>query len=111
MIAFVNCFTIPAGREEEFLELWKVVNLHMAAKPGYVDHQLHRSLDPNAPFRFVNFAHWDSVDSWRAAHDDDFRALVTAPQWHDFTSVPGLYEDEPVHQGASQRSNASGLPD
>jgi heme-degrading monooxygenase HmoA len=106
MIAFINCFTVPAGREDEFLDLWTAVNVYMAAKPGYVDHQLRRSLEPGATYRFVNFAHWESAEAWSAAHDEGFRALVTAPEWSDFGSLPALYESEPVHQGSRAAGEA-----
>lgn len=99
MVTFVNCFTVPAGQEGRFLELWTAVNAAMATKPGYLDHTLHRSVDPGAAFRFVNIAHWESADAWRAAHDDEFRAMVSAPEWRAYPSVPVLYEAEPVHQG------------
>jgi heme-degrading monooxygenase HmoA len=48
MVSVVNCFTIPAGREETFVQLWQEVNACMAREPGYADHRLHRSLAPDA---------------------------------------------------------------
>jgi heme-degrading monooxygenase HmoA len=102
MITFINCFTVQAGREEEFLPLWQEVNTYMAAKPGFVDHRLHRSLDPAATYRFVNLAHWESTDAWQQAHDEGFRALVQRAEWQDFPSLPGLYE--PVHEGVRRDS-------
>ena len=98
MIQFFNCFEVPAGQEDVFLRLWAEVNAYMAAKPGYVSHQLHRSVDPSARFRFINHAQWDSAESWRTAHDDGFRALVTRPEWQPFTSTPALYDVQ--HTGA-----------
>lgn len=70
MVTFINCFEVPAGRDEDFLVLWGEVNAYMAAQPGYVDHRLHRAVSQQARYRFVNVAHWDSADAWRAAHDD-----------------------------------------
>lgn len=99
MVQFVNCFEVPAGSEEVFLQLWSEVNAHMVAKPGYVSHRLHRSLAGDARYRFVNLAEWDTVDDWRGAHDAEFRALVTRPEWAPFSSTPALYEV--VHQGAA----------
>jgi heme-degrading monooxygenase HmoA len=99
MVMFVNSFTVPAGREEEFVARWTEVNRYMAAKPGYLEHALHRSVDPAAPYRFVNLARWESAEAWRAAHDAGFRAMVTAPEWREFTSTPCLYEDAAVHTG------------
>jgi heme-degrading monooxygenase HmoA len=91
-VTLVNCFEVPAGREEEFFSLWEQVNNYMRTKPGYLAHNLHRSLASNAPFRFVNVAQWASVEDFQAAHDDGFRALVSQPAWAPFRSTPALYE-------------------
>ncbi|WP_373460288.1 hypothetical protein [Arthrobacter globiformis] len=39
--------------------------------------RLHRSLPPDAEFRFVNMAGWESVDS--------FRAATTQPEFQEGT--------------------------
>ncbi len=104
-VPFVNCFEVPAGREDAFLALWQEVNTHMAAQPGYVGHRLHRSLTPDAKFHFVNYAEWESAEHWRAAHDDGFRQLVSRPEWAEFTSIPALYEI--VHAGHAPKAARS----
>ncbi len=104
-VPFVNCFEVPAGREETFLALWQEVNAYMAAKPGYVCHRLHRSLAPDAKFRFVNYAEWESVEDWRAAHDEGFRQLVSGPEWAEFSSTHALYEV--VHAGDASAAATS----
>jgi heme-degrading monooxygenase HmoA len=91
-VTLVNCFEVPVGREDEFFSLWEQVNNYMRKKPGYLAHNLHRSLAPNAPYRFVNVAHWASAEDFQAAHDDGFRALVNKPEWASFRSTPALYE-------------------
>ena len=96
-VTLVNCFEIPAGREDEFFELWQQVNTYMQSKPGYVGHKLHRSLAPDARSRFVNVAEWASAQDFQAAHDDGFRALVNQPGWAAFRHFPALYEV--VHEG------------
>jgi mannose-6-phosphate isomerase-like protein (cupin superfamily) len=104
-VPFVNCFEVPAGREEAFLALWREVNAYMSAKPGYVCHRLHRSLAPDAKFRFVNYAEWETIEDWRAAHDEGFRQLVSGPEWAEFSSSPALYEI--VHAGQAPETAAS----
>ena len=59
-VTLINCFNIPAGREDEFFALWRQVNAYMRTKPGYLGHKLHRALAPDAPFRFVDVAQWAS---------------------------------------------------
>ena len=99
MVQFLNNFEVPAGQEEEFVRLWRQVNNYMVTKPGYLGHQLHRSLADTARFRFVNYVSWESAQHWREAHDDGFRALVAQPEWAPFSSTPALYEV--VHTGGS----------
>lgn len=97
VVTLVNCFEIPAGREEEFFGFWKQVNEYMRTKPGYLGHKLHRAITPDAPFSFVNVAQWVSAAHFQAAHDEGFRALVSQPGWAAFRYKPGLYEV--VHEG------------
>lgn len=99
MVQFVNCFEVPVGRDDEFVELWRRVNAYMTGKPGYVRHRLNRALRPDARYRFVNLAEWESVGHWQQAHDDGFRALVSGPEWADFPSTPALYEV--VHENSA----------
>jgi heme-degrading monooxygenase HmoA len=100
-VILVNCFEVPAGGESEFFSLWEQVNNYMRSKPGYLQHKLHRSLAPDAPYRFVNVAEWASTEGFQAAHDAGFHALVSQPIWANFRSTPALYEV--VHQASSQR--------
>jgi heme-degrading monooxygenase HmoA len=92
VIRFINCFEVPAARDEEFLELWGAVNAYMQGKPGYVGHRLHRALSDDARYRFVNYVAWASVDDWAAAHDEGFRELVGRSGWEHFTTTPATYE-------------------
>lgn len=96
-VRFINCFEVPTGREDEFFALFREVNAYMRTKPGYVSHRLHRSLTPDARFRFVNLVHWESAERFAAAHDDGFQQLVSKPEWAAFTSTHALYEI--IHEG------------
>ena len=98
-VTVVNCFEVPAGREDEFFSLWQQVNDYMRQKKGYLGHKLHRSLAPDARFRFVNVAQWATSADFQAAHDDNFRALVSQPVWAGFRSIWSLYEV--VHEGTA----------
>ena len=91
-VMLVNCFEIPAGKDDEFFALWQQVNNYMQKKKGYVSHKLHRSLSADARFRFVNVAQWASAEDFQAAHDDGFRSLLSQPAWAAFRSTPSLYE-------------------
>lgn len=97
-VTFVNLFEIPARRDDAFFALWREVNAYMRTKSGYLEHRMHRALLDDARYRYVNIALWSSLQAWRDAHDDGFRALVGRPEWAEFRSTPGLYEV--VHDNA-----------
>jgi hypothetical protein len=46
---------------------------------------------------FVNIARWTSPAAVAAAHDDEFRALVSGPDWQEIGSTPAVYEE--IHHG------------
>jgi heme-degrading monooxygenase HmoA len=89
---FINCFEVPAGRDDEFVAMWKAVNQYMRQKPGFISNRLHRATTPDARYRFVNYVQWATAEHWRAAHDDGFRALVQRPEWRDFTFTGAIYD-------------------
>jgi heme-degrading monooxygenase HmoA len=89
---FINCFEVPAGREDEFFAMWSVINRYMRDKPGFISNRLHRATTPDARFRFINYVQWATPEHWRAAHDDGFRALAQKPEWSDFKYSGALYE-------------------
>ncbi len=66
-VTLINPFEVAAEHEATFLESWKQTAAEFAAQLGYLDTRLHQSLDPKARFRFVNVAHWESVEAWTKA--------------------------------------------
>ena len=100
MITLINCFEVPAGRQENFFAAFEKVNAYMRGKRGYVGHKIHRSLVPGARYQFVNVVQWASREECEAAHDEGFRRLISQPAWSDFRSTPALYEV--VHEGTAE---------
>lgn len=66
-VTLINVFAVPQGREAEFIQIWNKTGQSLKNASGFIDAKLHRSLDPNARFQFINVAHWESVDAYRAA--------------------------------------------
>jgi heme-degrading monooxygenase HmoA len=66
-VVLVNAFEIPDGQEEKFLADWRHAADWMRQQPGFVSSRLHQSLDPDAEFRYVNVAEWESADHFRKA--------------------------------------------
>ena len=86
----INLFRVPPEREEEFLRLWEQADELLRAASGYTSTRLHRALQPDAQYRFINVAELHSVDDWRAViTSPEFTAL--AAKMSEFQPTPGLY--------------------
>jgi heme-degrading monooxygenase HmoA len=103
-VTLINKFVVPPGRDERYVELWTAASHKFPRQPGYLSLRLHKAVSPDAQYRFVNVARWDSLEHFQAAHaTEEFRVTVTADGWDEFPSTPALYEvivaddAEPAH--------------
>jgi heme-degrading monooxygenase HmoA len=93
-VVFINCFEVPAGREDAFLELWREIDGYMLDKPGFRWRRLHRSMAEDTRLRFVNVAAWDTAAQFDAAHDQEFLRMQSQHGWLEFPALPALYTVE-----------------
>ena len=93
-ITLINLFEVPAEHVGAFVAQWRERAALMAAKPGFLDSRLHRAVTPNARFRLVNVAHWESLGAWQAATSDaEFQQRVRAATSDlPITAHPAVYE-------------------
>ena len=92
-VTLVNCFEVKPERDEAFHQLWTKTSEYFRRQPGFVSLRLHRAVSDDAQYRWINVANWESEADFRAAHTgEEFRAVVTAPEWAEFPSSPNLYE-------------------
>lgn len=63
----INLFEVSPEADDDFLEAWERSREVMRSRPGYLGTRLHRSLSPEADFRFVNIAPWESPEVFQAA--------------------------------------------
>jgi heme-degrading monooxygenase HmoA len=87
-VILINSFEVPEGEEEQFLTVWHEVGERLRQAPGFLSTRLHQSLDPQAKFRFVNIAQWESAEHFQAAMNSE--ALLLRQQ-RPFTAHPILY--------------------
>jgi heme-degrading monooxygenase HmoA len=92
-VTLINSFVVPAGRDDAFMALWNEASGYFRAQPGFVSLRFHRAVSPDADYRYVNVACWESQADFAAAHNsEEFRRLVTQDAWQEFASNPALYE-------------------
>ncbi len=63
----INAFIVPADKEAEAIVFWEQAAEFMKQQPGYVSTALHRAILPDAKFKLVNIAKWESVDAFKKA--------------------------------------------
>ncbi len=100
-VILINLFEVPAGVDERFVGAWERARDFLQDRDGYIDTSLHRSIAPDADFRFVNVAHWASPKAFQAAtsHPDFLGAAMPFP------AHPALYtvvREDAAPAGAAQ---------
>ena len=82
-VILINAFEVPEGQDEQFLASWERSRDFLRTQPGYLSTKLHRSLAPDADFRYVNVAHWESAAAFRTATaQPEFRAHTPPYRFH-----------------------------
>jgi heme-degrading monooxygenase HmoA len=82
-VILINSFEVPLGEDESFLAGWDTAREVLRAQDGYLATRLHRSLSPDAEFRYVNVAQWASADAFRVATSRPaFRAAALPYRFH-----------------------------
>jgi len=66
-VILINPIEVQAAEKEQFLSIWQTAAEHMRHAPGFRSLRLHKSVDSQAKFRFVNVAEWESAQQWQEA--------------------------------------------
>ncbi len=91
-VVLLNPFEVPAGKEEEALELWERAADVMRKAPGFISTRLHRAISPDARFHLINMAEWESPAHFVAAIESEEFKEATAGSMESCPHFPGLYE-------------------
>jgi len=89
-VVLINPFEVPEGKDEAFLAEWEAAKAFLEQQPGSIATRLHRSLVPNARFRFINVVEWATVEAFQAALNHP--ALSKLRDATPFPHFPALYE-------------------
>ena len=88
-VTLINLFEVEPDQDERFIAGWQAAREQLSRRPGYLDTTLHRALNDDVDFRFVNVSHWASADAFQAAITDPaFRATARLP----YPAHPALYQ-------------------
>jgi heme-degrading monooxygenase HmoA len=89
-VVLINAFEVPPDSDNAFLAAWEQTRVFLRGQPGYLATRLHRSLTPEADFRFVNIGRYTSPQAFQAAvGQPEFRQAAAAIQHR---AHPSLYQ-------------------
>lgn len=89
-VILINPFEVPEGQEEAFRKGWQEAAERLQQAPGFLSTRLHESMDPQARFRFVNVAEWESPQHFQAAMSSPaFQQVRSQMPW---VAYPTLYQ-------------------
>lgn len=75
-VVLTNTFTIPEGKMEESIIVWKKTADILKYCPGYISTQLHRGVDSHI---LINVAVWESAHQLRdGLNREDFKAVLAS---------------------------------
>ncbi len=98
-VILVNTFHVAPEDADALVAAWTIDAKILQAKPGFVSTQLHRGIAGSSTF--LNYAAWESVESFRRAFADPaFQAsfagypdsTVASPHLFAKVAVPGISE-------------------
>ena len=88
-VVLINAFEVPPDGDDAFLAAWEQTRRFLRGQPGHLATRLHRSLSPEADFRFVNIGRYTSPQAFQAAvGQPGFRQAAAAIQHR---AHPSLY--------------------
>ncbi|MDO5090388.1 MAG: antibiotic biosynthesis monooxygenase family protein [Cardiobacteriaceae bacterium] len=96
-VILINAFRVAPGQEDAALAAWRKARDFLQTQPGYLDTRLHKNLDPEGEFLFVNIARWQSVEDFHAATARMRQALPD-------NRVPGVHAHPGLFQWMAEES-------
>ncbi|MDB6087445.1 MAG: Antibiotic biosynthesis monooxygenase [Gammaproteobacteria bacterium] len=88
MILEFALLTLRPGSEAEFQQVFPVAEKVLAASPGYLSHELRRSIE--TPNRFALLVQWRTLED----HTEGFRGSPAFARWRGL--IGPFFESPPV---------------
>lgn len=90
-VVLINVFEVPSAQEAEVMQSWIKSKEFLEKQPGYINTRLHKNIDPNGKFRFINVAEWASPQQFQgAAKAMNESSVPKMPEGVRYT--PGLFK-------------------
>ena len=90
-VTLINVFSVPKGKEDEFVRWWQDVKANITAQQGFISGKFHKSLKPDSRFNFINVALWENEDLYWKAYEKSVTPMQSKLKELGVEMVPALY--------------------
>jgi heme oxygenase (mycobilin-producing) len=90
-VTLINVFSVPKGKEDEFVRWWQDVKANITAQRGFISGKFHRSIKPESKFNFINVAIWENEDVYWKAYETSVTPMKSKLEQLGAEMVPALY--------------------
>lgn len=90
-VILINVFTVPNGKEDEFVKWWEDVKANITKQQGFISGQFHKSIKPDSRFKFINVAIWENEDLYWKAYEKSVTPMKTKLAQLGVEQNPALY--------------------
>lgn len=90
-VTLINVFTVPNGKEDEFMKWWEDVKANITKQQGFISGQFHKSIKPDSRFKFINVAIWENEDLYWKAYEKSVTPMKTKLAQLGVEQTPALY--------------------
>ena len=90
-VTLINVFSVPNGKEGDFVKWWQDVKANITAEKGFISGQFHRSIRPESRYNFINIAIWENEELYWKAYEKSVTPMKTKLEQLGVEMVPALY--------------------
>ena len=90
-VTLINVFSVPKGKEDEFVKWWQDVKANITKQPGFISGKFHKSLKPDSKFNFINVAMWENEGLYWKAYEKSAASMKSKLEHMGAEMVPALY--------------------
>jgi heme-degrading monooxygenase HmoA len=90
-VTLINIFSVPIGKEDEFVKWWQEVKTNITRQPGFIRGQFHRSIKSESRYNFINVAIWENEDLYWKAYEKSAAPAKAKLTEMGAEMVPALY--------------------
>ena len=90
-VTLINVFSVPRGKETEFVKWWQDVKENITAQQGFISGKFHRSIKPESRSNFINAAFWENEEVYWKAYEKSVTPMKAKLEQLGVDMVPALY--------------------